>query len=70
VSPPFRQLRTGLRWTKRDLTYLIDESDYFSGANTAAVTTALVNAYETWDAVPHINLGLTRVPDTHPNPTS
>jgi hypothetical protein len=66
--PPFRQLRTGSRWTKRDLTYLIDVSDYFPGANTAAVTTALVNAYETWDAVAHINLSLTRVPDTHPNP--
>jgi hypothetical protein len=66
--PPFRQLRTGVRWPKRDLTYLIDVSDYFPGANTAAVTTALVNAYETWDAVSHINLSLTRVPDTHPNP--
>jgi len=66
--PPFRQLRTGVRWTKRDLTYLIDVSDYPPGANTAAVTTALVNAYETWDAVPNITLSLTRVPDTHPNP--
>jgi hypothetical protein len=66
--PPFRTLRTGARWTKRDLTYLIDVSDYPPGANTSAVATALVNAYETWDAVPHINLSLTRVPDTHPNP--
>ena len=43
--PPFRTLRTGLRWPTRDLTYLIDVSDFAPGANSAAVQTALVNAY-------------------------
>ena len=65
--PPFRS-HVFARWPKRDLTYLIDVSDYPPGANTAAVTTALVNSYETWDAVPRINLSLTRVPDTEANP--
>jgi hypothetical protein len=65
--PPFRS-HVFARLPKRDLTYLIDVSDYPPGANTAAVTTALVNAYETWDAVPRVNLSLTRVPDTHANP--
>jgi hypothetical protein len=66
--PPFRSHKTGLRWTKRDLTYLIDVSDFPPGANATAVTTALVNAYETWDAVRNVTLSLTRVPDVNPNP--
>ena len=65
--PPFRS-HVFARWPKRDLTYLIDVSDYPPGANTTAVTTALVNAYETWDAVPRINLSLSRLPDTQANP--
>jgi hypothetical protein len=65
--PPFRS-HVFARWPKRDLTYLIDVSDYPPGANTAAVTTALVNGYETWDAIPRVNLDLTRVPDTEANP--
>ena len=66
--PPFRVRVFGARWTKRDLTYLLDVSDYPPGANAAAVTTALVNSYETWDAIPRVNLNLTRVADTDPNP--
>jgi hypothetical protein len=66
--PPFRSHNFDARWTKRDLTYLIDVSDFPPGANTAAVSNALVNAYETWDAVRNITLDLTRVPDTHANP--
>jgi|GEM_PF-1984528 len=66
--PPFRSHTFGARWTKRNLTYLIDASDFPSGPAPAAVDAALVNGYETWDAVPRVNLDLTRVPDTEPNP--
>jgi hypothetical protein len=67
--PDFRQLRTGTRWTDpTNLTYLIDESDLTNDVSHTAATNALVNALETWDAVPNISLNLTRVPDTHSNP--
>lgn len=66
--PPFRTHRTGLKWATRDLTYLIDVSDFAPGANSAAVQTALVNSYETWDAVKNITLNLTRVADVNANP--
>ena len=66
--PPFRTHRTGLKWPTRDLTYLIDVSDFAPGANSAAVQTALVNSYETWDAVQNITLNLTRAADVNANP--
>ncbi|HET7423602.1 MAG TPA: hypothetical protein VFJ92_08575 [Gemmatimonadales bacterium] len=66
--PEFRTHRTGVKWTTRDLTYLIDVSDFPPGANSAAVQTALVNSYETWDAVKNITLNLTRVADNNANP--
>jgi len=67
--PDFRQLRTGSRWPDAtNLTYLIDESDITQDAPHAAVVNALVNAIESWDAVPNVSVNLTRVPDTHSNP--
>ncbi len=67
--PAFRQLRTGDRWPDAsNLTYLIDASDITQDAPQGAVINALVNAFETWDAVPRVSVGLTRVADTHANP--
>jgi hypothetical protein len=67
--PDFRQLRTGARWPDAtNLTYLIDASDLTTDAPQGSVITALVNAFETWDAVPHTSLNLTRVADSHANP--
>jgi hypothetical protein len=65
--PPFRQLKFA-GWADRDLTYMFDVSDYFPGANVAAVNAALTAGYETWDAVPQANINLTRVADTEANP--
>ena len=65
--PPFRQNKFA-GWAERDLTYLIDVSDYPAGANAAAFTAALVAGYETWDAVPNARINLTRVADTEANP--
>ena len=67
--PAFRTLRTGSRWPDaRNLTYLIDASDLTTDAPQGAVINALVNAFETWDAVPRVNVGLTRVADNNANP--
>ncbi|MEP6688781.1 MAG: hypothetical protein ABJC36_10565 [Gemmatimonadales bacterium] len=67
--PAFRQLRTGARWPDATgLTYLIDASDLTHDAPQGPVVNALVDAFETWDAVPRVNVGLTRVADSHANP--
>jgi hypothetical protein len=67
--PAFRQLRTGARWIDAsNLTYLIDASDLPSSPSQGAVINALVNAFETWDAVPRVSVNLTRVADNHANP--
>ena len=66
--PPFRSHNFDARWPFRDLTYYIDASDFTADAPAPAVDAALVNAYETWDAVRNITLSLTRVPDNQANP--
>lgn len=65
---PFRSHNIDARWPFRNLTYYIDASDMTGDAPAAAVDAALVNAYETWDAVSNITLDLTRVPDNQSNP--
>ena len=65
--PPFRSHKFA-GWADRDLTYMFDQSDYPAGSNAAAVTAALTAGYETWDAVPNVNLNLARVADTEANP--
>ncbi len=61
---PYRRLRTGVRWYKNHVTYLLDESDY---ADTFLpkqdVDAALVAGYETWNGVPQSSLFTTRVAD-------
>lgn len=66
--PAFRSHTFDARWPKRSLTYYIDASDFPNGPSPAAVDAALVNGYETWDAVRNITLALTRVPDNQSNP--
>lgn len=61
---PYRQLRTGVRWYKDHVTYLLDESDYIdSGLSPVAVDAALMSGYETWNGVPQSSLLTTRVAD-------
>lgn len=61
---PYRRLRTGVRWYKNHVTYLLDESDYVgTGLPAAEVDTALVAGYETWNGVPQSSLFTTRVAD-------
>lgn len=66
--PPFRSHNFDARWPSRNLTYYLDASDFTTNAPKSAVEAALVNAYETWDAVGNISLNLTRVPDNQANP--
>jgi hypothetical protein len=66
--PPFRSHNFDARWPYRDLAYILDASDFTSDASAASVETALVSAYETWDAVSNVTLSLTRAPDNQSNP--
>jgi len=61
---PYRRLRTGVRWYKNQVTYLLDESDYTgTGLPPAEVDAALAAGYQTWNGVPRSSLATTRVPD-------
>jgi hypothetical protein len=65
---PYRRLRTGVRWYKNQLTYVLDESDYApTGLDPAAVDGALNSAYQTWNGIGGTSLSLTRTPDTGGN---
>ncbi len=66
--PPFRSHNFDARWPFRNLTYYLDESDFTTDVPAPSVDAALVNAYETWDAVRNVTLDLTRVPDNQSNP--
>ena len=66
--PAFRSHNFDARWPFRDLTYYIDASDFTADAPAPALDAALVNAYETWDAVRNVTINLTRVPDNQANP--
>jgi hypothetical protein len=61
---PYRRLRTGVRWYKNDVTYLLDESDY-AGSNlpAAEVDPALDAAYQTWNGVHGSSLWASRTAD-------
>lgn len=61
---PYRRLRTGVRWSKDHVTYLLDESDYVdSGLSHEEVDAALMAGYETWNGAPQSSLLAARVAD-------
>ena len=59
--PEFRRLRAGARWTKRDLTYILDDAHYTTDVPAADVDAALSAALATWGTVPNADIGTTRV---------
>jgi hypothetical protein len=61
---PYRRLRTGVRWYKDHVTYLLDGSDYVdSGLSYLEVDAALMAGYDTWNGVPQSSLLTTRATD-------
>lgn len=66
--PPFRTLRIGSRWAYRDLTYIIDESEWFSGLSVAAGRAALLAGYQTWEDVEKAGFAINFLGDPQPNP--
>ncbi len=66
--PPFRSHNYDARWPYRNLAYYIDALDFTPDASAPAIDAALVNGYESWDAVRNITLSLSRVPDNQSNP--
>jgi hypothetical protein len=61
---PYRRLRTGVRWYKNDVTYLLDQSDYAgTGLPSAEVDQAVDAAFQTWNGVRRSSLWTTRTAD-------
>jgi len=62
--PDFRRLRSGLRWTGRQLTYILDENGFQNvpgNASPAQIEQALVNARSTWEQVSNAFIRTTRI---------
>ena len=64
---PYRRLRTGLRWYKTNVDYVLDESDYVATLQPGDVDAALAHAYSTWNGVPHTTIATVRIPDDGEN---
>jgi hypothetical protein len=64
---PYRRLRTGLRWYKNAVSYVLDESDYVPTLPGPEVDAALEAGYEAWNGVPQSSLVNYRVPDNGKN---
>ncbi len=64
---PYRRLRTGLRWYKTSVGYMLDESDYIGTLMGSEVDAALVNSYSTWNGVPNATIATARIPDNGEN---
>jgi hypothetical protein len=60
--PDFRRLRTGLRWQKRSLTYILDDAHYTADVPAADVDAALVAAQASWGTVQNAGISTTRAP--------
>ena len=60
---PFRRLRTGSKWTKNAVTYVLDASDYTTEVAPNLVDAALVSAFSSWNAIDNTNIKASRVAD-------
>lgn len=66
--PPFRMLRTGFRWAFRELSYIIDESEWAPGLSVPAGTAALLAGYQTWVDVEKAGFTINFIGDPVANP--
>ncbi len=60
---PYQSLRTGSRWPKSNLTYVIDASDNTADLPAATTEQTLVNAFETWNGVENTKIKTGRIAD-------
>ena len=61
----FRSKLTGVRWTFRTPTYMVDTKDLTTQLPSAAVDAAITRTYNTWASVSNTTITPTRVPDLH-----
>lgn len=61
--PDFRNLRTGSKWPYRTLTYIVDGSDLTVDVPAAASHAAIVNGYDSWNAIANTNITATEAAD-------
>lgn len=62
-TDPFAQLRTGSRWTKSAVEYVLDESDYTSDLNASELEVALERSFESWNEIARTYIDASRAPD-------
>jgi hypothetical protein len=67
-TEPYRRLRTGSMWLNpRQVTYILDASDYTKDVSASRVEAALVSAFDSWNAIDNTVLHATRLPDDGKN---
>jgi hypothetical protein len=66
-APDYRHLRTGSKWPYRGLTYIVDGSDMSTDVSAAGAAATIVNAYNTWNAVPNTNITASQIADDGSN---
>lgn len=65
--PEYRSLRTGSKWPFRTVSYIIDGSDMTTDVPAAAASGAIVNAYNSWNAIANTDITAVQVPDNGSN---
>jgi hypothetical protein len=66
-TPDYRHLRTGTKWPFRTVTYIVDGSDMTVDVPAAGASAAIVNAYNTWNAVQNTDITAVQVSDDGSN---
>lgn len=66
-TDPYMRLRTGKRWDKPALTYIIDESDYSEDLPEGLQEEALVSSYDSWNEIENTNISINRIADDGSN---
>lgn len=65
--PSYRNLRIGVKWPYRTLTYVVDSSGMSSDVPAAGAEAAVVNAYNTWNAVANTEITANQIADDGTN---
>ena len=66
-TDPFGSLRTGSRWTRNDVDFVLAGSDYTTDVAAAAVDAALVGGFGSWNGVRSSSLAASRIADAGTN---
>lgn len=65
--PEYRNLRTGSKWPYRTVSYIIDGSDLSTDVPAANTSAAIVNGYDSWNAIANTNITAVQAPDDGSN---